>query len=70
MIGGKLVGVVELIRPEVTMCSGYRFTAHTSESDTPVLPPVYSTTAPPDTRRPSASAASIMASAIPILQRL
>jgi hypothetical protein len=45
------------------MCSGNPFTAQTSDSDTPVLPPVYSTTAPPGLRRPSASAASIMASA-------
>ena len=29
---------------EVTMCSGYPFTAQTSARETPVLPPVYSTT--------------------------
>jgi hypothetical protein len=39
-------------------------TAQMSDSDTPVLPPVYSTTEPLAVRRPSASAASIMASAI------
>src|SRR5437763_136366 len=49
---------------ELTMCSGYRLTAQISDSDTPVLPPVYSTTEPPGLRRPSASAASIMASAM------
>ena len=31
---------------EVTMWSGYPLTAHTSARDTPVLPPVYSTTDP------------------------
>src|SRR5882762_7719927 len=41
-----------------------RFTAHTKASDTPVLPPVYSTTEPPGRRRPFASAASTMASAM------
>src|SRR5262245_40539135 len=46
------------------MWRGYPFTAQISASDTPVLPPVYSTTEPPDLRRPSISAASIMASAI------
>src|SRR5262245_39090697 len=46
------------------MCSGYPFTAQTRARDTPVLPPVYSTTEPPGLRRPSDSAASIMASAI------
>src|SRR5262245_955961 len=46
------------------MCSGYPLTAQTNESDTPVLPPVYSTTWPPRFKRPSRSAASIMASAI------
>src|SRR3954466_2952680 len=46
------------------MRSGYPFTAQTSDSETPVLPPVYSTTAPPGFNRPSFSAASIMASAI------
>ena len=46
------------------MCSECPFTAQTSESETPVLPPVYSTTGPPGGRRPSASAASIMARAM------
>src|SRR5260370_18585327 len=46
------------------MCRGYPFTAQIRDSDTPVLPAVYSTTAPPALRRPSASAASIMASAM------
>jgi hypothetical protein len=49
---------------DVTMWSGWFFTVQTRESDTPVLPPVYSTTAPFGGSRPSASAASIMASAI------
>jgi hypothetical protein len=47
-----------------TIRSGYPFTAHTSASDEPVLPPVYSTTVWPGCSRPSASAASIIASAI------
>ena len=38
--------------------------AQTKASDTPVLPPVYSTTAPPGARRPSAAAASTIARAI------
>ena len=38
--------------------------AHTKASETPVLPPVYSTTEPPGGNRPSAWAASIIASAI------
>src|SRR5208282_1751222 len=46
---------------EVTICRGYPFTAQIRESDTPVLPPVYSTTEPCAVRRPSASAASITA---------
>ena len=46
------------------MYNGWPFTAQTRDSDTPVLPPVYSTTEPPRGRRPSASAASIMASAM------
>src|SRR6185369_13486018 len=41
-----------------------RFAAHTKASDTPVLPPVYSTTEPPGRSRPSASAASTIASAM------
>ena len=49
---------------EVTIWRGYPFTAQTSASETPVLPPVYSTTLPPASRRPSFSAASIMASAM------
>src|SRR5882757_10147145 len=49
---------------DVTMRKGCPFTAHTSASETPVLPPVYSTTDPAAARRPSASPASIMASAI------
>jgi len=49
---------------DVTMWSGYRLTAQTRDSDTPVLPPVYSTTAPFAARRPSASADSIIASAM------
>ena len=46
------------------MKSGCPLTAQTRESETPVLPAVYSTTGPPGFRRPSASAAPIMASAI------
>ena len=46
------------------MCNGWRLTAHTKASETPVLPPVYSTTGPRAGNRPSASAASIMASAM------
>src|SRR5438093_5505377 len=46
------------------MCRGYLFTAQMRDRDTPVLPPVYSTIVPFALRRPSASAASIMASAI------
>ena len=49
---------------DVTIWSGMRFAAHTKASDTPVLPPVYSTTEPPGRSRPSASAASTIASAI------
>ena len=47
-----------------TIRSGWPFTAQTSASDEPVLPPVYSTTAWPGRSRPSRSAASIMASAM------
>src|SRR5262249_41492772 len=43
---------------------GYPWTAQTNARDEPVLPPVYSTTGWPGRRRPSASAASIIASAI------
>src|SRR5215471_2189867 len=49
---------------EDTIRSGYPFTAQTNASDEPVLPPVYSTTSWPGRRRPSASAASIIARAI------
>src|SRR5262245_42636736 len=49
---------------DVTICSGYPLTAQINDNETPVLPPVYSTTDPPAARRPSASAASIMARAI------
>ena len=49
---------------DVTMSSGWPFTAQTSDSETPVLPPVYSTTAPSGGRRPSASAAAIIANAM------
>jgi hypothetical protein len=49
---------------DVTIWSGIPFAAHTKASDTPVLPPVYSTTEPPGFSRPSVSAASTMASAI------
>jgi hypothetical protein len=38
---------------------GYCFAAHTSASDGPVEPPVYSTTMLPGRSRPSASAASM-----------
>ena len=34
------------------MCRGWPLTAHTSASETPVLPPVYSTTAPPGRQPP------------------
>ncbi len=46
------------------MLSGYPRAAQISASETPVLPPVYSTTRPPGSRRLSRSAASIMARAI------
>src|SRR5262249_21531688 len=49
---------------EDTTRNGYPFTAQTNASDEPVLPPVYSTTSWPGRRRPSASAASIIARAI------
>src|SRR5215831_18963437 len=49
---------------EDTIRNGYPFTAQTNASDDPVLPPVYSTTSWPGRRRPSASAASIIARAI------
>ena len=47
-----------------TIRSGYPLTAHTNASDEPVLPPVYSTTSWPGLSRPSASAPSIIASAM------
>src|SRR5215467_16210556 len=49
---------------EDTIRNGYPLTAQTNASDEPVLPPVYSTTSWPGRRRPSASAASIIARAI------
>src|SRR5215475_3575813 len=49
---------------EDTIRNGYPLTAQTNARDEPVLPPVYSTTGWPGSRRPSASAASIIASAI------
>src|SRR3984893_12850599 len=49
---------------EDTIRNGYPFTAQTNARDEPVLPPVYSTTSWPGRRRPSASAASIIARAI------
>src|SRR5215469_14708769 len=47
-----------------TIRNGYPLTAQTNARDEPVLPPVYSTTNWPGRRRPSASAASIIARAI------
>nr|WP_260609345.1 hypothetical protein [Streptomyces sp. WAC 01325] len=49
---------------EVTMDSGYSFTAQTKASEDPVLPPVNSTTRCPGSRAPRRSAPSIMARAI------
>src|SRR5262249_33427068 len=49
---------------EDTTRNGYPSPAQTNASDEPVLPPVYSTTSWPGRRRPSASAASIIANAI------
>src|SRR5438105_8167092 len=49
---------------DVTMLSGYPRAAQISASETPVLPPVYSTTRCPGASRPDRSPASIMASAI------
>jgi len=46
------------------MLMGYPRAAQTSASETPVLPPVYSTTRPPGFRRSVRSPASIMARAM------
>ena len=46
------------------MLNRYPFAAQISDSDTPVLPPVYSTTRLPGLRRPERSPASIIASAM------
>ena len=47
-----------------TIRRGYPFTEHTSASELPVEPPVYSTTVCPGCRRPSRSAPSIIAKAM------
>lgn len=49
---------------EVTIRSGYPFTAQTNASEDPVLPPVYSTTVMPGRRSPRRSAPSIIARAM------